>query len=40
MIRHKGILAAESMREILERIHQLNLQNSSTVWHASGEELP
>ena len=40
MTRHSGIPAAESVRGILERIQQLNLQNSGTFWHANGEELP
>jgi NAD(P)-dependent dehydrogenase (short-subunit alcohol dehydrogenase family) len=40
MTRHSGIPAAESVRGILERVSQLNLQNSGTFWHANGEELP
>jgi NAD(P)-dependent dehydrogenase (short-subunit alcohol dehydrogenase family) len=40
MTDHSGIPAADSVRGILERINQLNLQNSGTFWHANGEELP
>lgn len=40
MTNHSGISAAESVRGILQRIEQLNLQNSGTFWHANGEELP
>lgn len=40
MTNHSGIPVAESVRGILQRIEQLNLQNSGTFWHANGEELP
>lgn len=40
MTGHSGIPAAESVQGILERIHQLNLQNSGTFWHGNGEILP
>lgn len=40
MTDHTGIPAAESVRGILQHIHQLTLQNSGTFWHANGEELP
>ncbi|MBW4473930.1 MAG: SDR family oxidoreductase [Stenomitos rutilans HA7619-LM2] len=40
MTNHSGIPVAESVQGILQRIEQLNLQNSGTFWHANGEELP
>ncbi|MEM9906258.1 MAG: SDR family oxidoreductase [Cyanobacteria bacterium P01_D01_bin.44] len=40
MTGHSGIPPAESVRGLLARIQQLNLENSGTFWHAQGEELP
>jgi NAD(P)-dependent dehydrogenase (short-subunit alcohol dehydrogenase family) len=35
-----GITPAESVQNLLDRIDQLNLENTGTFWHAKGEELP
>lgn len=35
-----GITPAESVRGLLARIDQLNLENTGTFWHAKGEVLP
>lgn len=39
MTGHSGIPAAESVWGILQRIQQLNLQNSGAFWHANGQEV-
>ncbi|MFE4105205.1 SDR family oxidoreductase [Almyronema epifaneia] len=35
-----GISATESVQNLLQRIDQLNLDNTGTFWHAQGEVLP
>ncbi|MGQ4647815.1 SDR family NAD(P)-dependent oxidoreductase [Lyngbya aestuarii] len=40
MTAHNGIPPAEAVKGLLARIHQLNLENSGTFWHANGEVLP
>jgi NAD(P)-dependent dehydrogenase (short-subunit alcohol dehydrogenase family) len=35
-----GIAPEQSVRELLDRIDDLTLENSGTFWHANGEVLP
>ncbi len=35
-----GITAAQSVTSLIERINELNLENSGSFWHANGEILP
>jgi NAD(P)-dependent dehydrogenase (short-subunit alcohol dehydrogenase family) len=35
-----GITPEVSVKSLLERIEQLNLQNTGTFWHSNGEVLP
>ncbi|MEB3216925.1 MAG: SDR family oxidoreductase [Nostocales cyanobacterium 94392] len=37
---HSGITTAESVKGLLARIDQLNLENTGTFWHSNGEILP
>jgi len=36
----KGITPEASVKGLLDRIHELNLENTGTFWHANGEVLP
>ena len=41
MVNYAGILSTEeSVAGLVERIENLNLQNSGSFWHCHGEELP
>ena len=40
MTNHSGISPEESVKGLLARIEQLNLENTGTFWHANGEVLP
>lgn len=40
MTNYSGISPAESVKGLLARIEQLNLDNTGTFWHANGEVLP
>lgn len=40
MTHHNGIPPAESVRGLIQRIDELNLDNTGTFWHAQGEVLP
>ena len=40
MTGYSGISAEEAVQGLLERIEQLNLDNTGTFWHAQGEILP
>jgi NAD(P)-dependent dehydrogenase (short-subunit alcohol dehydrogenase family) len=40
MTNFSGISTEESVSNLLQRIDQLNLENTGTFWHAKGEELP
>ena len=40
MTGHNGIPASEAAAGLLQRIKELNLENTGTFWHAKGEVLP
>ncbi|MEP4099754.1 MAG: short-chain dehydrogenase, partial [Paraglaciecola sp.] len=41
MVNHNGDISAnQSASRLMERIDELNLDNSGTFWHANGEVLP
>ncbi|MEM7180665.1 MAG: SDR family oxidoreductase [Spirochaetota bacterium] len=40
MTSHRGIPVEESVSGLLQRIEELNLENTGTFWHANGEILP
>jgi hypothetical protein len=40
MTNNTGMSPAEAVKGLLQRIEELNLENTGTFWHSNGEVLP